>query len=199
MADRIGFFHFARLVVDAIEATGLEYLIGGSVAVWAWGEPRTTMDVDLVVLLPATHVRRLAEELTRRSMLLPPEIILDVLLQPEGDLPIHAIHGATGFKADIYLLRAGDELRASSLARRRQVDFDPPLGRVYVHAPEDLILNKVQYYAISRQTKHIRDLASILITTGDGLDWVYLNHWIVRLGLADVWSVVRQEIDRLSH
>jgi hypothetical protein len=40
-AGPIGFFDFARLAVDAIEAAGLEYLIGGSVAVWAWGEPRT--------------------------------------------------------------------------------------------------------------------------------------------------------------
>ena len=33
----LDFAHFARLVLGAIEETELEYLIGGAVAVWAWG------------------------------------------------------------------------------------------------------------------------------------------------------------------
>ena len=45
--DKIDFPQFARLVLDAIEETGLEYLIGGAVAVWAWGDPRSTRDFDL--------------------------------------------------------------------------------------------------------------------------------------------------------
>jgi hypothetical protein len=31
--DRIGFLDFARLVIDALETTGVTYLIGGAVAV----------------------------------------------------------------------------------------------------------------------------------------------------------------------
>jgi hypothetical protein len=30
---------FVRLVIDAIEAAGIEYLIGGAVATWAWENP----------------------------------------------------------------------------------------------------------------------------------------------------------------
>jgi hypothetical protein len=33
-----------------------------------------------------------------------------------------------------------------------------------VHSPEDLILNKLHYFAISRQPKHVRDIVSILYT-----------------------------------
>jgi len=29
---------FMRLVLDALEAAGVEYMIGGAVAVWAWGD-----------------------------------------------------------------------------------------------------------------------------------------------------------------
>ena len=47
----MSFEEFARLVLDALEATHLTYLIGGSVAVWAWGEPRTTRDFDVVIHL----------------------------------------------------------------------------------------------------------------------------------------------------
>lgn len=42
--QQIEFDEFARLVLDALKAAQLDYLIGGAVAVWAWGEARTTQD-----------------------------------------------------------------------------------------------------------------------------------------------------------
>ena len=33
---------FLRLVIEALNAAGVEYLIGGAIAEWAWGEPRAT-------------------------------------------------------------------------------------------------------------------------------------------------------------
>ena len=30
---------FVHLVIAALEAAGIDYLIGGAVAAWAWGEP----------------------------------------------------------------------------------------------------------------------------------------------------------------
>ena len=48
---------FARLVIDALEATGIDYLLGGSLALIAWGEPRSTLDVDIVISLPGERIR----------------------------------------------------------------------------------------------------------------------------------------------
>ena len=31
---------FLKHVIDALEASGIEYLIGGAIAEWAWGEGR---------------------------------------------------------------------------------------------------------------------------------------------------------------
>ena len=39
---------FLKLVIEALEAAKIEYLIGGAIAEWAWGEPRATQDLDLV-------------------------------------------------------------------------------------------------------------------------------------------------------
>jgi hypothetical protein len=193
----VSFLDFARLVLDALEAAQIDYLIGGAVAVWAWGEPRTTQDFDLVIHLPGERIRQLSQELEKRRMLVPVEILLDILIQPEGDLPVNAIHLDSGYKAELFLLRQGDEFRASSLARRQLVDLGPPLNNVYVHAPEDLILNKVHYYGLSQQTKHIRDVASILITLQNNIDWHYFNHWLAPLGLSDTWAKVQREINQL--
>jgi hypothetical protein len=194
---QLTFEQFARLVLDAVEAAELDYLIGGAVAVWAYAEPRTTRDFDVVVNLPGNRIRRFSEELVKRDMLVPPEVILDLLLQPEGDLPINAIHLYTGLKADIFLQRMGDDYRAMTLARRRSVDLGSTIGTTYVHAPEDLILNKVHYFSISGQEKHIRDIAAIQAYRGDQLDWPYLHFWLGQLGLQPMWDEVQAAVDKL--
>lgn len=188
------FGDFMVLVLEALKAVKVEYLIGGAIAVWAWGEARTTRDFDLVVNIPFENIPLLSQELEKRDMLVPVEVILDLLVKPTGDLPINAIHLYTGYKAELFLLRPDDVYRATTLARRRLVDFGPPLGQVYVHAPEDLILNKVRYFSLSHQTKHIRDIASIVKSLGDELDLTYLESWAVHLGLMGQWREILQKI-----
>jgi hypothetical protein len=196
-STRLSFLAFARSVVDALEACEIAYLIGGAVAVWAWGEPRSTQDFDLVIHLPVERIRQLSQELAIRRMLVPPDILVDLLIQPEGDLPVNAIHLDAGYKAELFLLRPGDAFRLSALQRRRLVDLEEPLGQVYVHAPDDLILNKIHYYSLSQQTKHIRDIASILVFSANEIDWDYFNSWLQRLHLQLAWDEIRQGVDRL--
>lgn len=62
---------FARLVIDALQAAHVEYLLGGSLALVAWGEPRSTLDVDLVISLPGNRIKELSWELEKRQMLVP--------------------------------------------------------------------------------------------------------------------------------
>jgi len=179
---------FLKLVIEALNAAGVEYLIGGAVAEWAWGEPRATQDLDLVVNIPIKSVNRLSKELGKRDMLIPAEIILDNILEERADIPINAIHMYSGFKADLYPVREGDELRKSAFQRREQVDYGPPIGKVYIHSPEDLILYKLMYFGLSQQSKHSRDIAAILKSKKDALDLDYIEQWATRLGLISIWK-----------
>jgi hypothetical protein len=197
-AEQIGFLNFTRLVIDALEAVKITYLVGGALAVWAWGQPRTTQDLDLVIHLPFESIYPLSRELEQRRMLVPPDILLDLLLQTQGDLPVNAIHLDTNYKAEFFLLREGDTFRATTLQRRRLADYGPPLGTIYVHSPEDLILNKVAYYALSRQTKHVRDIGSILISDeGERLNWEHINTWVSHLHLEAAWAELLDKVDDL--
>ena len=127
-------------------------------------------------------------------MLVPPDVLIDLLIQPEGDLPVNAIHLDAGYKAELFLLRSGDDFRLSALKRRQLVDLSPPLNQVYVHAPDDLILNKVHYYSISRQSKHIRDIASIVVSPDVPIDWEYFDDRLQRLGLEATWQEVSAKV-----
>jgi hypothetical protein len=179
---------FLKLVLEALKATHVEYLIGGAVAEWAWGEPRATQDIDIVINLPVESISKLSKELEKRDMLVPADIILDTLLEDRADIPINAIHVHSGLKADLYLVRSGDELRLSAFQRRQHIDYGPPIGRVYVHSPEDLILYKLLYFSMSQQPKHSRDIAAILHANKDKIDFSYIEEWVTRLGLNSLWK-----------
>lgn len=195
----ISFADFVRLVLQALDAANVKYLIGGAVAVWAWGEPRTTRDLDLVVELPFESMAALSQELEQRDMLVPVDIMIDLMIEDRADLPINAIHMFSGYKAELFLFKPGDAFRASTLQRRQLVDLGPPLGEVYVHAPEDLILNKLRYFRISQQPKHVRDIAGIVLNLDQDLDYAYIDRWAVQLDLVDTWQEIQERITEMRN
>jgi len=184
---------FLKLILDALKAAKVEYLIGGAIAEWAWGEPRATQDLDIVINLPIKAVGRFSKELENRDMLVPADIILDALMEDRADIPLNAIHIHSGLKADLYLMRDGDELRQSAFQRRLLVDYGPPIGEVYVHSPEDLILYKLMYLGLSGQPKHARDIGAILKAKKDQLDYGYIDGWVDRLGLNSLWMALKDD------
>lgn len=189
MNDKLfGFETFVIQVIEALESAGIDYMIGGAVAAWAWGEPRGTLDLDVVVNIPLEAVDRLAQELEKRDMLVPADIMMENILETRADLPIQAIHMYSGYKADLYPLREGDKLRASAFERRQKVDLGDPFGELFLHSAEDLIIYKLWYYSLSQQTKHLRDITSIVLTLGKALDYDIIIYWTDKKGLTTIWG-----------
>lgn len=192
--EPLEYLDFVHLVLETMEEAGVPYLIGGAVAAWAWGEPRATRDLDLVVQIPEGAVEPLSRAFQKRDMQLPPDIIQARLEDDRGDVPLNVVHAATGYKADLYLVRDKDSFRAEAFQRRTLVDLGPELGEVYLHTPEDLILNKLMYYGMSQQSKHVRDIAAIVKTLGDDLDVEYLRRWVDEKGLQTLWENLQRHI-----
>lgn len=185
---------FLKLILETLEVSGVEYMIGGAIAEWAWGEPRATQDLDMVINLSIKVIGRFSKELEKRKMLVPADIILDTMMEDRADIPLNAIHMHSGLKADLYLMRDGDKLRQSAFKRRVKVDYGPPIGKVYVHSPEDLILYKLMYLGLSGQPKHARDIAAILRAKKNQLDLKYIEEWVDQLGLGSVWNEMLDNI-----
>ena len=187
---------FIQQVIAALNAAGVAYMVGGAVAVWAWGEPRSTMNLEMAVDIPVEAIGLLSTELKKRDMLVPAEIILDSILEDRADMPINAIHMYSGYKADLYPLRAGDELRSSAFERRVKIDLGEPIGEIWLHSPEDLIIYKLWYFSLSQQTKHVRDISSIVMTLGKDLDYAYIEHWAEIKGIGIIWQEMLKRIRR---
>ncbi len=47
--DYLSFENFLKMILSVLEKAGIDYMIGGAVAVWPWGEPRSTQDIDIVI------------------------------------------------------------------------------------------------------------------------------------------------------
>jgi len=92
-------------------------------------------------------------------------------------------------------MREGNELRQSAFQRRQQVDYGPPIGKVYIHSQEDLILYKLIYFGLSQQSKHSRDIAAILKSKKNELDMNYIEKWAARLGVSSLW---KEMLDNVS-
>jgi hypothetical protein len=195
--DPLKFDEFVRLIIDMLTAGGIEYAVGGGLAVWAWGEARLTQDVDIVVHLKDAQIEPLSEALLQQRLAVPPDIMRDLIADPKGDLAINAIDGYSGFKAELFPLRERDDFRRVVLQRKQWADIGPDYGEMYVLSPEDLILYKVQYFAISRQTKHIRDIGSILDRTD--VEMPYILDWLNRWNLLPEWEKIQSSRDNRRH
>lgn len=183
---------FLKLILEALKASKVDYMIGGAIAEWAWGEPRATQDLDVVINLPIKSIGGFSRELEKRDMLVPADIILDTIAEDRADIPLNAIHMHSGLKADLYVMRDGDALRQSAFQRRILVDYGPPIGKVYVHAPEDLIIYKLMYLGLSGQSKHARDIAAIMKAQTESIDFQYIEKWVNQLGLGGIWEELKQ-------
>ena len=193
--EYLSFEDFLKMILSVLEKAGIDYMIGGAVAVWPWGEPRSTQDIDIVIHLGIEQINSLSKEFEKVDIYLPPDIILENLHETRIDLPINAIHGASGYKAEMFLMREGDELRKTAFQRRVKVDFGSEIGEVFIHSPEDLIIYKMLYYSLSQQTKHIRDIGSIIRTRGNELDYGYIQKWTREKQLVTIWQEIQRAID----
>lgn len=57
--------------------------------------------------------------------------------------------------------------------------------------------NKVYYFSLSQQTKHVRDIAGIIALCGDKLDTAYIAEWVEKLGVASVCEEIWTQAARL--
>ena len=81
----------------------------------------------------------------------------------------------------------GSAARIDATTRRRRLSFEGhPL---FVVAPEDLIISKLDWARDTRSAVQLGDVRHLLRSVPD-LDRAYLDEWITRLGLASLFREV---------
>lgn len=169
-------------VADVFEQLGVKYYIGGSVASSAYGIARSTLDVDMVSNLDAQQVPELIKILSA-SYYIDESMVRDAIVERSS---FNIIHLATMLKVDIFIVKQG-QFDNNALDRRRKdtLDEDAPTIQFYLASPEDLILNKLNWYQLggSVSERQWSDIQGVLKIQNSLLDMKYLQHWAETLGL----------------
>jgi hypothetical protein len=164
-----------------LDAIGIEWVTGGSIASSVHGEPRATQDADIVVSLRVHHVKPLVEALGREYYIDADEVRAAV----RSASSFSAVHFATAIKVDFFV--AGDDaFEAERLAHRMRVET--PGGVLYVDTAEHTLLRKLEWYRRGGEVseRQWRDVQAIARIQDDRLDRDRLRLWADRLGVTDL-------------
>ena len=174
----------ALQVAAALERCGVRYLVGGSVASSVTGEPRSTMDVDLVVALTQEDVEPFLGSLGN-GFYADAETLRSAI---RARARVNLIHRETSTKVDLFIL-GGTPLDDEQMERRVRLQVASGPDRcLYVYAAEDILLQKLRWYRLENEAsdRHWRDILGIIGVQGPRLDRSYLRRGALTLGVTDL-------------
>jgi hypothetical protein len=173
-----------ELFTARLEALDLRYMVTGSVASTIYGEPRMTLDVDLVVELAVERAADLLEAFPQSEFYRPPLEVARTECGRDARGHFNLIHHGTGMKADVYI--AGlDPLHAWALDHRRRAGASG--SALWLAPPEYVILRKLEFWREGHSEKHLRDIRAML---APALDRAFLERQVRERGLDDAWKLV---------
>lgn len=169
-------------VARALERAGVEYMVGGSVASSAHGEPRSTRDVDFAVRMTETDVPRFVEALG-------PDFAVDeVALCNAARMgqSVNIFFLPSFLKIDLFI-RGRDEYDRSEFSRKVEIEFASGV-RLSASSPEDILLWKLRWYRMGGEVsdQQWRDVLGLLRVSGSVMEMDYVRAWAVRHGVDDL-------------
>lgn len=181
MTDALEPLRIAARLIAALESRGVRASVGGSIAASFAGEPRSTIDIDVVVAINATHVAAVVDAVGADFY-----VDRDSLERAiKGHNSTNLIHRATSIKVDLFIA-GGTPLDLQQLDRRQVVRIEDLV--LYVHPPEDILLQKLRWYRLGGEVsdRQWRDILAIVRVQGDRLDREYLQTHAAALQVADL-------------
>lgn len=170
-------------MVALLDAHGIPYAVGGSLASAARGEPRSTFDADILVDLPAEKAERLLAGI-KGTFYVSEEAAREAISRRSS---FNLVHLPSMFKIDLFVLDPDSLLDRSQMDRRSECRLEILHGRpLFVTAAEDIILRKLDWQRKGGgpSAHQERDILGVLKTQRGNLDLAYLKTQAQAAGLA---------------
>jgi hypothetical protein len=170
-------------VMRRLDRAGVDYMLTGSMASNYWGIPRTTHDLDLVLVLKPDQVDALVS-VFEPGFFIQPESVRSAFRPP---FQFNVLDEQSALKADFWLLR-DDAFERTAFGRRLRISLFGVLG--WIATAEDIILHKLYWNRLTPSDRQLGDAAGVYAVQGDALDVAYMRTW------ADALDV-RNELESL--
>jgi len=171
----------SEVLVDCLHrlnASGIKYMLTGSMASNAWGMPRYTHDIDIVVQLTAADVPSIMAAFSQGFFIL--EISVRNALRPPHQF--NAIDEQSPLKIDFWVL-TGEPFAQEMFRRRVQLELEGLPA--WVATAEDVLLHKLYWNKLTPSERQLGDAAGIFAVQRDALDLAYLRRWGKELDVLD--------------
>lgn len=167
---------FDRLIL-ALDRAEIPYMVTGSYASAAYGTPRATNDIDIVIAPTDAQLWELIREFPPDRYYADEDDAFDALASRSQ---FNVIDFATGWKADL-IIKKDREFSEVEFARRRAHRIGN--ATVYLVSAEDILIAKLEWHKAGESQRQLEDAAGIIRRQGDALDRSYVYRWVSELEL----------------
>jgi hypothetical protein len=173
-------------VLGRLDRAAVDYMLTGSMASNYWGIPRTTHDLDFVLVLRPDMVDALVSAF-EPGFFIQPESVRSAFRPP---FQFNVLDEQSALKADFWLLR-DDAFERTAFGRRRRVAlFGAP---AWIATAEDVILHKLYWNRLTPSERQLDDAAGVYAVQGDALELAYMRTWADALGVRCEWDALIAE------
>jgi len=167
-------------VAKILNRLNIPYFVTGGMAVLIWGRPRFTADIDIVIQLKYENVAKLKDAILafRKKGYIDEEAMKEAI-KHKGEF--NFIDVESGVKIDFWILKESDSTAQKQL--KRKISKKIFNESIFFISPEDLILNKLDWYEKSQSSRHLEDAESVIKVSGRKLDKNYLKKQAAKLGV----------------
>lgn len=174
-----------RPIISAFDKLSIPYYISGSIASSIYGIARATMDVDIVADIKIENTSSL-KQILENEYYIDENMIKDAIRKFSS---FNLIHLETMIKIDVFIHKR-QSYQEESLRRKQKdtLEDSEDASEFYFSSPEDIILNKLQWYEIGNRISERQwlDVIGVIKVQHKNLDNGYLRKWGKDLGLLDL-------------
>jgi len=186
---------FFTYVVQVLERLHIPYMVVGGFAAIFYGEPRLTLDVDIVVAMKTEHIAPFVAAFPIPDYYVSEEGIRDSLRRRYS---FNVIQPTTGAKIDMVPL-SHDPLTQAAFQRRQRMIYDQAGHSATFISAEDIILAKLLAFRETGSDKHLRDARGVLINQWEVLDWEAIRRRARAANIPELFETIveaaRREIE----
>ncbi|MCK6504913.1 hypothetical protein L6R53_16200 [Myxococcota bacterium] len=166
----------------ALDRLGVPWMVGGSLATSAYGEPRSTHDVDIVADLVLPQVDPFVDSLDEDFYV--DRDTVRTAVRRRGSF--NMVHLHTAEKIDVFPVRA-DAVARAALGRRVRWPVTPSLV-LPLASPGDMLVEKLRWYRLGGEVseRQWRDVLGVLRVWGPRLDVEQMRADAAELGVGDL-------------